>query len=153
MKFQLRSSQIKTLSICATNFFLVAGDFGPDPPTQLQIEKSKNFPARIRFLSPIQQAELQSRLSKVTLVGRTGQNKILICNENLTLHSFIVDVKIFCARTPSNGSEHSMVCARDVCKKKILISSINECKVGFALQIKISFQPVRPTRVTFDICV
>src|SRR6056297_3353176 len=141
MKFQLRSSQIKTLSICATNFFLVAGHFGSDPPTQLQIQKSKFFLARTRFLSRFQQAQLQSRLSKHTLVGRTGENEILICNENQTLHSFIVDVKIFGARTPSNGSEHSMACARDVHKKKILISSINECKVGVALQIKISFQP------------
>jgi len=78
MKFQLRSSQIKTLSICATNFFLIAGYFGPDPPTQLQIQKSKFFLARMRFLSPIQQAELQSRLSKVILLSRTDENEILI---------------------------------------------------------------------------
>jgi len=78
MKFQLRSSQIKTLSICATNFFLVAGYFRSDPPTQLQIQKSKIFLVRRRFLSRFQQGELQPRLSKAILLSRTDENEILI---------------------------------------------------------------------------
>jgi len=75
--------------------------------------------------------------------------KFWLSNENCNLHTFILGIK----KNLRTSHAQTMECSLPldgVRALKILTSTINECKVWFSLQIKISFSPVRPNRVSFD---